>query len=104
MHSTVDVGNDTTRYSVGTNLFGWFGREIGVSDELNVFSSLQFTPLLHAETSFGLDGIGVVIGLDINEMEYDIEIKIGWGSIALVAAYLLFPIENLAGDLGLDPT
>ena len=81
-----DKGNDGASWGAGVNLFGWFGREYGVSSEGNTYSYLQFTPWFHTETSVGFDGVKVSIGWDNGDISYDVEIRGGLGLIALFAA------------------
>ena len=37
IHSASDIGNDASRYSVGENIDGWLGADVGVSSEINAF-------------------------------------------------------------------
>lgn len=86
VHSASDIGNDASKYSAGINIVGWLGADVGVSSEKNAFVSAQVTPWIHGEVSFGLDGIGAVIGFDVGDTSYDFEIKGGWGLIAIFVA------------------
>ena len=95
-YSYSDIGNDTDKYGVGLNLVGWLGLSAGVSSSINLFANAQITPWVHFEASVGFDGVGVLIGIDVEDISYDFEIKGGWG--LLIA--LLAP-EALAG-LGLS--
>lgn len=95
-YSYSDIGNDTDKYGVGLNVVGWLGLSVGVSSSTNLFANAQITPWVHFEASVGFDGVGVLIGIDVEDISYDFEIKGGWG--LLIA--LLAP-EALAG-LGLS--
>ena len=86
VHSVTDVGNDAKKYSVGINIAGWLEADVGVSSEINAFVSAQVTPWVHGEVSFGLDGIGAVVGFDAGDTSYDFEINGGWGLIAIFVA------------------
>ena len=86
IHSYSDIGNDANKYAVGINIIGWLGADIGVSSEINLFARAQVAPWIHAEISGGLDGVGVVLGLDMGDVSHDFEINAGWGLIAIFIA------------------
>ena len=76
----------TTGNNCSINIVGWLGADVGVNSEINTFVSDQVTPWAHGEVSFGLDGIGAVIGVDVGDTSYDFEINGGWGLIAILVA------------------
>lgn len=41
------------------------------------------------KVSFGFDGLGGVVGVDIEDTSYDFEIKGGWGTIVAAGATAL---------------
>lgn len=84
-----DRGNDSDRYGIGINCKEWLGVEGGVSTEMNLYVGAQVTPWIHAEVSFGFDGLGGVVGVDIEDTSYDFEIKGGWGTIVAAGATAL---------------
>ena len=89
-HSYSDIGNNASKYGIGINVVDWLGVGVGVSSDLNVYGGVQLTPWVHTEVSIGFDGVGRVIGIDIGETAYDIEIKRGWGLIVVLAAPEMF--------------
>ena len=84
-HSYVDIGNDESKYGVGIDIKEWLGVGVGASSAANVYVTAQVTPWVHAEASVGFDGIGVKVGLDIENTSYDLEIKGGLGLILIFA-------------------
>lgn len=56
---------------------------------MNLYVGAQVTPWIHAEVSFGFDGLGGVVGVDIEDTSYDFEIKGGWGTIVAAGATAL---------------
>ena len=85
-HSYSDIGNDAGKYGIGINVIDWLGVGAGVSSDINVYGTVQLTPLLHAEISIGFDGIGAVVGGDLNKTAYDFNIRAGWGLIVVLVA------------------
>ena len=85
-----DVGLEESRHGVSVNEEGVLGAGFGFSDEGNVFVNAQLASVLHAEVSLGIDGVGGSIGVDVGKTSYDFEIKIGWGTLALIPLIPLF--------------
>ena len=85
LHTYIDNGIDVTKYGLGVNIGGWFGKDIGVTTDMNLFLSKQITPWAHCELSIGVDGIGGIIGFNHNQTSYDFEAKVGWLTIGLIA-------------------
>lgn len=84
LYAYTDIGNDASKKGLGTNSNGLFNVEAGASSEGNVYAVLHITPWFHAEGSLGFDGVGVVIGFDVENTAYDLELKGGWGPILIV--------------------
>ena len=99
LHSYSDVGNDCSRYGVGTNAFDWLGVGLGICIQpddyvVNLYANFQITPWLHGEMSIGTDGIGGSFGVDYKQTSYDFEIKGGWFLLAIFVA------PEMVSDIG----
>ena len=56
---------------------------------MNAYVGAQVTPWIHGELTLGVDGVGAVIGVDIDKVSYDFEMKGGWGTIVVAGAAAL---------------
>lgn len=107
-HSSFGSSN-TFEIGVGINAWGLSGINLSyyADDGFGIALKVQTTPWLHSSISLGTKGIGINIGLDINQHSYDLNITIGWGTLvfatAIVAvtyiAPILSPIMALIGLL-----
>ena len=82
MYSYSDSGTNGTKYGIGT-LYKGTGSDIGISTEGFVYFNKQLADTVHAETSLGIDGVGVTLGVIGDNTTNDFEIKVGWGTISL---------------------
>ena len=85
MYSYSDSGTNGKKHGVGT-LYKGTGADIGISSEGFVYLNIQMTQMtdsIHAEASFGVDGVGLTIGKIDDNITNDLEIKAGWGTISL---------------------
>ena len=90
VYSCIDIGEDVTKSSVGTNLLNCYGVEIGYCDDQSIFVNFQ-TSIFHYDVSFGIDGLSVVYEIettDNNTITYDLEITYGFGLIAIIGVPL----------------
>ena len=84
LYSYADVGNDCNNYGAGINLLGWLGVDVGASTEGNFYGNIQLTPFIHGGASVGLDGVGINLGIDVNDTAYDLNLKCGWGILVVL--------------------
>ena len=86
-HSSVGSSNTTTT-GVGINLWGWFGINASYyyGDEYGISLNVQITPWFHCGLSIGTDGLTLNLGINKDNMSYDLNINMGWGSVLVIAA------------------
>lgn len=87
-----DLGTDEDSVGFGYSLHKYWGLEIGYSSNLNIFAKRQISPYFHAQISIGADGVGAIIGLDLNEIAYDLEVQCGIGTVVGIATTYMFEV------------
>ena len=101
-YSYTDTGVELGTYSsdftvgIGATILESFGISAGVNPlERNIFLGTQLSRYIHVERSLGIDGLGLMIGVDIPMKEstnsFDLDITVGWGSAALAIALVFAP-------------
>ena len=81
-YSYSDTGNNSVSYGVGIG--EWYGIGVGASKDGNIFYEVQLSPYFHGGVSIGIDGFGYTYGIDVGNTAHDIEVKVGWGTVALI--------------------
>ena len=93
LYAFYESNNLDNTTGVGINLGGVLGVHAGISGDFNVFAGAQITPWFHISASVGLDGVGIAIGLDYEDVSTDFEIKCGpLLAFAIVAHYFGIPL------------
>ncbi len=83
-----DINNQnviTTGFGANNDFHGGSVWEAGYSTEGHLYIDNQGTPWTHSSISLGLDGVGYTVGIIVGDTSYDLDIRIGWGSIVAVA-------------------
>lgn len=94
LYAFYESNNLDNTICVGTNIGGVLGVHAGISGDFNVFAGAQITPWFHISASVGLDGVGIAIGLDNEDVSTDFEVKCGLGlAVAVVALCFGIPLS-----------
>ena len=89
-YTSTSIGNEGTTYGAGINIGKLFGIEIVGNIGNNWINSsigvnFQISPLLNIGASIGITGLGFSVGISNGNYTTQLDINIGWGSLAAAA-------------------
>ena len=93
LYTLKNIGSEYVSYGFGLNINNTVYIEMGFQDNLAIYSSLNIQNSFYLNTSFGLNGIGLSVGIIINGQMVDFSINIGIATLALAAAVVLAPVS-----------
>ena len=96
-HSFAESGSDSCEGGVGININDWLAVDVGGRYNyegfcnVNVYTDIQITPWINFENSIGTDGYGRLLGITIDDIRTNFELKTGWFAFAYAYAFAVAP-------------
>jgi hypothetical protein len=79
------IGTDSAKFGEGVNLGSWVGLYGFFSTSGDFGMGVKIAPWVHASGQIGLSGIGVSVGINIDNTAHDISVNVGWGTAGIFA-------------------